>query len=55
MLVLRRMIQCPLGDGSLPLDPSEERAQGGASHGEATELVRDFFEHIYPVPSCAFL
>ncbi|KAJ6189986.1 hypothetical protein N7519_000007 [Penicillium mononematosum] len=44
-----------VGDGSLPLDPSKESAQGDPSHGEATELVRDFFEHICRVPSYAFL
>ncbi|KAJ5490677.1 hypothetical protein N7453_011502 [Penicillium expansum] len=44
-----------VGDGSLPPDLSKESAQGDPSQSEATELVRNFFEHLYPVPSYAFL
>ncbi|KXG51749.1 Transcription factor [Penicillium griseofulvum] len=44
-----------VGAGSLPPDQSKEMAQGDPPHGEATELIQNFFEHIYPVPSYAFL
>ncbi|CRL20059.1 Fungal transcriptional regulatory protein, N-terminal [Penicillium camemberti] len=44
-----------VGYGSLPPDLHKESAQGDPSHSEATELVRNFFEYLYPVPSYAFL
>ncbi|CAI7628268.1 unnamed protein product [Penicillium discolor] len=41
--------------GSLSPDLNKESAPGDPSHSEATELVRNFFEYLYPVPSYAFL
>ncbi|QKX60794.1 uncharacterized protein TRUGW13939_07940 [Talaromyces rugulosus] len=34
---------------------SKERAAGDPSHEIATELIRNFFKYLYPVPSYAFL
>ncbi|KAJ5772735.1 hypothetical protein N7457_007631 [Penicillium paradoxum] len=36
-------------------DPSEETVPGDPSPAKTTELVYSFFEHLYPVPSFAFL
>lgn len=47
----------PVDTGELPHEPHgrRDRDHGDPSHDEATELVSKFFEHLYPVPSYAFL
>lgn len=41
--------------GPLPRLSKERATQGDPSHEIATELIYNFFEHLYPVPSYAFL
>lgn len=42
-------------DSHLSSDSGEERPKRYPSHQEAIELARNFFEHLYPVPSYSFL